>query len=111
MGLINAADLTDDGGAADTGPLAQIGIPTMANEIKDSDNGKHEFYFTYHHSAGDSMTMMNADEMDSNVLGVACMFYIIADLDASIPKPKINEVKLEQILGSISAASRPSIRR
>lgn len=57
------------------------------------------------------MTMMNADEMDSNVLGVACMFYIIADLDASIPKPKINEVKLEQILGSISAASRPSIRR
>lgn len=41
MKLINADLLTDDGGAADTGPLRQLGIPTMANQIKDSDNGKH----------------------------------------------------------------------
>jgi hypothetical protein len=31
MKLINADLLTDDGGAADTGPLRQLGIPTMAN--------------------------------------------------------------------------------
>lgn len=31
MTLINAKLVTDDGGAADTGPLRQIGIPTMTN--------------------------------------------------------------------------------
>jgi hypothetical protein len=37
------------------------------------------------------MTMMNPDQMDSNVLGIAAMFYILADLDVSIPKPTINQ--------------------
>jgi hypothetical protein len=37
------------------------------------------------------MTMMNPDQMDSNVLGIAAMFYILADLDDSIPKPTINQ--------------------
>jgi carboxypeptidase Q len=50
----------------------------MANMVQDNDS--HDFYFSYHHSAGDSMTMMNADDLDSNVLGVAVMFYILADL-------------------------------
>lgn len=32
------------------------------------------------------MTMMNPDDLDSNVLGVAAMFYILADLDNTIPR-------------------------
>lgn len=86
--LLNASKLTGNGGGADTAPLQQFGVPTMANEILDSPD--HEFYFSYHHSAGDAMTMMSGDDLDSNVLGVASMFYIIADLDTSIPKPTIN---------------------
>lgn len=103
MTLINANLVTDDGGAADTGPLRQIGIPTMTNQIKD--DPEHTFYFTYHHSAGDSMTMMSADDLDSNVLGVACMFYILADLEASIPKPTINMDKLDEIIKGINQAA------
>lgn len=33
MGLINAGKLTDNGEAVDTGPLRDIGIPTMVNFI------------------------------------------------------------------------------
>lgn len=55
----------------------------MANVVADTND--HKFYFTYHHSAGDSMSIMNPDEMDSNVLGIAAMFYILADLDTTIP--------------------------
>jgi len=56
----------------------------MKNLIQD--NESHDYYFAYHHSAGDSMTMMNADDLDSNVLGVAAMFYILADLENTIPR-------------------------
>lgn len=51
--------VSDDGGAVDTGPLYEKGVPTMINLIED--NESHDFYFSYHHSAGDSMTMMNPD--------------------------------------------------
>lgn len=71
----------------DTGPLLAMGIPTMINMIEDTPD--HKFYFTYHHSAGDSMTMMDPDLLDGNVLGIACMFFILADLEKSIPKPTI----------------------
>jgi hypothetical protein len=36
------------------------------------------------------MTIMNPDQLDSNVLGIAAMFYILADIETSIPKPTIN---------------------
>ena len=87
MGAVNAQNISDDGEAVDTGPLLALGIPTMINLIKDTPD--HSYYFAYHHSAGDSMTMMNADQLDGNVLGVAAMFYILADLNNSIPKPNI----------------------
>ena len=32
------------------------------------------------------MSIMNADELDSNVVGVAAMFYILADLENTIPR-------------------------
>lgn len=89
MGIIDAKTVGDDGEAVDTGPLLQMGIPTMINMIEDTPD--HKYYFTYHHSAGDSMTMMNADLLDGNVLGIACMFYVLADLENSIPLPNIKQ--------------------
>ena len=86
MTILNASVVNDAGGAVDTGPLFQKGVPTMANVVQD--NASHDFYFRFHHSAGDSMLMMNADELDSNVVGLAAMFYILADLDETIPRDK-----------------------
>lgn len=78
MPILNASVVNDAGEAVDTGPLLANGVPTMANVVLD--NESHDFYFQYHHSAGDSMTMMNPDDLDSNVVGVAAMFFILADL-------------------------------
>ena len=41
-------------------------------------------YYRYHHTAGDSMTIMNSDDMDSNVVGIAAFLFILADLEVSI---------------------------
>ena len=75
--------MNDKGEAVDTGPLHEKGVPTMANIVDDNDS--HDYYFSYHHTAGDSMTVMNPDDMDSNVVGLAAMMYILADLDETIP--------------------------
>ena len=32
------------------------------------------------------MTMMNADDLDDNVIGLASLFYLIADAEESLPK-------------------------
>lgn len=93
---MDASKVTDDGNAVDTGPLRDIGIPTMVNVVNDTTD--HQYYFTFHHSAGDSMTMMDPVQLDSNVRGIATMFYILADLDESIPKPNIKQDKLEEII-------------
>lgn len=104
MGLIDAPAVSDDGHAVDTGPLYDIGIPTMINLIEDTED--HSYYFAYHHSAGDSMWIMDPDHLDENVLGIAVMFYILADLEVSIPKPTIKQEVLEQML---AAYSKPTI--
>jgi carboxypeptidase Q len=49
-----------------------------------ADTPDHKFYFKYHHSAGDSMSMMNSDQMDLNVVGIASLLYILGDLDKSL---------------------------
>jgi carboxypeptidase Q len=93
LNIINATLVNDDGGGVDTTPLFQNGVPTMTNQIVD--NESHDFYFTYHHSAGDAMTMMDPDDLDSNVVGVAAMFYILADLDNTIPRTPASNLQTE----------------
>jgi carboxypeptidase Q len=68
--------------SADVDPLMQKGVPVFKNLIKDTPD--HNFYFKYHHTAGDSMTMMNPDDLDSNVAGIASFLYIIADLNKTV---------------------------
>jgi len=69
--------------SVDSGYLGDLGIPMMRNLIKD--NETEDFYFTYHHSAGDSMYMMNADDLDDNVVAIASMLYLVADNEVSLP--------------------------
>jgi len=73
------------GDNADVDPLYQnYKVPMMAPIIQDTSD--HKFYFTYHHSAGDSMNILNPKEMDRNVLLIASMMYLIADLPTPLPK-------------------------
>jgi carboxypeptidase Q len=41
----------------DSGYIHNYGVPISRNIVEDTPT--NDFYFTYHHSAGDSMTMMN----------------------------------------------------
>lgn len=50
------------------------------------DTPTNDFYFTYHHSGGDSMTMMNPDQMDENVVAIASLYYLLADAEVPIPR-------------------------
>lgn len=61
---------------------SRYNVPIFSPIVKDSP--EHNFYFKYHHSAGDSMSMMNPDEMDSNVVGIATFLYILADLETTV---------------------------
>ena len=62
--------------------MLPLGVPIFDNKIQDTPD--HSYYFRYHHSAGDSMEMMNPDDMDSNVIGIASFLFIIADLDVTV---------------------------
>lgn len=79
LSILGADYYSPNGYSADVEPLySQGGVPIFNNYIEDTPD--HSFYFRYHHTAGDSMTMMNADDLDSNVVGIASFLYIIADL-------------------------------
>lgn len=74
----------NNGEMEDTKPLrTKFGVPTMRNLVNESQDDK--YYFTYHHSAGDSMNVLNPDDMDQNVVAIASLFYIIADLPGRLP--------------------------
>jgi len=82
---INASQIIEnDGEMMDTAPLLALGVPAVRNEIVDNDT--RDFYFSYHHSAGDTVDVLDADDMDSNVKAIASLFYIIADMDERFPR-------------------------
>jgi len=81
MGIRNLIQLRE---GADTDPWFRAGVPQMRNEIKD--NASNDFYFSYHHSAADTMSIMDAEDMDDNVIMIASMMYLIADLDVTLPQ-------------------------
>jgi carboxypeptidase Q len=64
---------------ADIEDLYPKGVPIFANNVNDTEDS--HYYFKYHHSAGDTMEIINPDDLDSNVVGIAALLYIIADLN------------------------------
>lgn len=70
----------------------------MINLIEDTED--HHYYFTYHHSAGDSITMMSEEDLDSNVFGIASIFYLLASSEQSLPLPNINQAKLNEYINN-----------
>jgi carboxypeptidase Q len=78
LSILGAEKYSPNGYSADVEPLSEKGVPVFNNMIEDTPD--HHFYFKYHHTAADSMTMMNSDDLDSNVVGIAAFLYILADL-------------------------------
>jgi carboxypeptidase Q len=54
--------LDGEGESVDVGYIGAQGVPMVRNIGYDTPNS--DYYFMYHHSAGDSMTMMDAEQMD-----------------------------------------------
>jgi len=59
LSLLGAGNYSTDGISADVYLLYEAGVPVFSNMIVDTPD--HDFYFKYHHAAGDSMSMMDPD--------------------------------------------------
>lgn len=79
---INASTLlrNDAGYETDTAPWAQDGVPgaSLASH--------NERYFAYHHSNGDQMGVLDPGEMDLAAAVFALVAFVVADLDAPLPR-------------------------
>lgn len=81
---LNLTRVENKGVMQDTTPLYKAGIPVVRNLIKDTPDSK--YYFTYHHSGGDTVSILDKDDMDRNVAAIASLFYIIADMPEKFPR-------------------------
>lgn len=78
----------DLGVATDISPLINKGVPGMINIIDNNPlNDNYDVdYFNYHHSAADTVSILDPTDMDSNVIGIAQVFYYIANLPSKLPR-------------------------
>lgn len=82
---IGSNTLSRTGVMSDTSPMfTNHKVPAMKNLVTDTPD--NEFYFTYDHSAGDTVNVLNPDDMDRNVASIASMFYILADVPWRLPR-------------------------
>ncbi|XP_046574508.1 carboxypeptidase Q-like [Haliotis rubra] len=84
LSSINRTTLYSPADVSDTGLWKNIGVPSGSIE---NDN---ENYFYFHHSNGDMMTVENSGVLDlcSAIWAVAA--YVVADLDAMLPRDIVN---------------------
>ena len=85
LSVLNPTFIGENNGVpTDNTPTYNTGIPAMKNLI---DNGiTDNYYFTYHHSAGDAMNVLDPELLDQNVISTASLFYILADMDLTLPR-------------------------
>lgn len=74
-----------NGGGADIDDLGDdYNVPTMSNIVKETPDSQE--YFMTHHTAADTMTALNKDGMDRNVVGIAGLVYAIANSRNILPR-------------------------
>jgi len=78
--IINATSVLDDGGETDTGWWGKLGVPlgTLATH--------NEKYFWFHHSNGDTMTVLDPNEMNRCAAVFAAYAYVLGSLDEMLPR-------------------------
>jgi carboxypeptidase Q len=75
----------NDGFSSDINPIyRKHKVPIM--RTLNVDTKEMENYFTYYHSAADSMNILNPDDLDRNVCAIASMFFILADVPWKLPR-------------------------
>ena len=82
-----ATDSRDGGADADTGPLAELGVPTMSPLV---DGSK---YFWFHHSAADTMDKLSPREMAECVALMAATAYVVADMPGYLPRGTVSATR------------------
>ncbi len=77
---INATSVGDDGGETDTGWWAKENVPlgTLATH--------NERYFWFHHSNGDTMTVLDPNEMNRCAAVFAAYAYVLGSMDDMLPR-------------------------
>jgi carboxypeptidase Q len=77
---INSTAIYGNGGETDNGWWADQGVPlgSLANH--------NEKYFWYHHSNGDTMTVLDPDEMNRCSAVFAVYAYVLADIETMLPR-------------------------
>lgn len=74
---INATNLYELTDAGDVSEFANAGIPAGWLENPD----KYDYYFQYHHSNGDSITVYNPEDLDYSTALWTVVSYVMADLE------------------------------
>ena len=69
-----------DSVSTDIGHLIKAGVPGL------SLNNADEFYFNYHHTEADTMTLMSSEALDKGMALWAVASYVIADLSIKLPR-------------------------
>jgi len=77
---LNASQVTTGGDGTDIDPWMEAGVPgaSIANANND--------YFWYHHSNGDTMTVLDPDDVDTCAATWAVTAYAVAQLDDMLPR-------------------------
>ena len=77
---INATIVTTGGEGTDISPWQNHGVPGA------SLYNANDRYFWYHHSNGDTMSVLNSDEIDKCAAVWAVHAYTVANLDQLLPR-------------------------
>jgi carboxypeptidase Q len=78
---IGLDSITNGGGGADIGPIAQAGnVPTMAYI------GDPARYFQIHHTPADTVDRIPADDVSRAAAAIAVMSYVVAEMPERLPK-------------------------
>jgi len=51
-----------------------------------NNEGQWDYYFWFHHSEGDTMSVLKTEELDANLAVWAAISYVVADLSKSLPR-------------------------
>ena len=78
--FINSSTIYDNGGGPDVNWWTESGVPvgSLANH--------NEHYFYFHHSDGDTMTVLDPGQMDLCSAVWTAYAYVLADMDSLLPR-------------------------
>jgi carboxypeptidase Q len=77
---IDADKMEFGGGEADVGPLLADGVPGFGLDVEPSK------YFSYHHSSGDMLTVIDRQDFAKCIATMAVVAYVLADMPGTLPR-------------------------